>query len=161
MLSSNFNETINRSIASDQVFIFMNSIEGTPAYWEMVLFDILAMVKQLCVPKFFMTLSSADLKWNELVSIINKLDKLDLSRENIKNLRYQERCCFLNSNPVLVTKHFQYRVEFFFKEIIVAGPLGKTKYYAIRVEFEVRGLPHVHCFLWVVNAPVLTSNSKE
>ena len=49
---------------------------------------------------------------------------------------------------------FQHWVEVFFKEIIVDGPLGKTKYYAIGVEFQVRRSPHVHCFLWVANAPV-------
>ena len=37
----------------------------------------------------------------------------------------------------------------------------KTKYYAIHIEFQVCGSLHVHCFLWVVNAPVLTSNNKE
>ena len=72
-----------------------------------------------------MTLSSADLKWNELVSIVNKLHKLDLSEDNIKNLSYQDRCRLLNSNPVLVAKHFLYRVEVFFKEIIVDDPLEK------------------------------------
>ena len=49
----------------------------------------------------------------------------------------------------------------FFKEIVVDSPLGKTKYYATRVEFQVRGSPHVHCFLWVANAPVLTLKNKE
>ena len=49
----------------------------------------------------------------------------------------------------------------FFKEIVVDSPLGKTKYYAISVEFQVRGSPHVHCFLWVANAPVLTLKNKE
>ena len=161
MLSSNINEKIKEFITSDQAFTFMNSIKGTPAYWKKLLFDVLAMVKQLGVPTFFMTLSSADLKWNELVSIINELHKLDLSEENIKNLSYQDRCRLLNSNQVLVTKHSQYGVKVFFNEIIVDGPLGKTKYYAIRVEFQVCGSPHAHCFLWVVNAPVLTSNNKE
>ena len=108
-----------------------------------------------------MTLSSADLKWNELVYIINKLHKLDMPEEDIRNLTYHDRCRLLNSNPVLVARHFQYRVEVFFKEIVVDGPLGKTKYYAICVEFQVRGSPQVHCFLWVANAPVLTSNNKE
>ena len=50
----------------------------------------------------------------------------------------------LNNNPVLVAKHFQYKVELFFKEIIVDGPLGKTKNYAIHIEFQERGSPHVH-----------------
>ena len=66
MLSSNFNKKVKEFIASDQAFTFMNSIKGTIAYWKKFLCYVLAMVKQLGVPAFFMTLSSADLKWNEL-----------------------------------------------------------------------------------------------
>ena len=161
MLSSNLNEKIEEFIASDQAVTFMNSIKGTLANWKNILFDVLAMVKQLDVPKCFTTLSSADLKWKGLVWIINKLHKLDLSKENIKNLIYQDRCRLLNRNSVLVAKYFQYRVDVFFKEITVDGPFGRTKNYTIQVEFQVRGSPQVHCFLWVVNAPVLTSNNKE
>ena len=43
MLSSNFKDKVKDFIASDQAFI--NGIKGTPAYWEKVLFDVLAMVK--------------------------------------------------------------------------------------------------------------------
>ena len=49
----------------------------------------------------------------------------------------------------------------FFKEIVVDGPFGKVKYYAIRVEFQILGSPHIHSFLWVLNAPVLTENNIE
>jgi len=38
--------------------------------------------------------------------------------------------------------------------------LGKTKYYAIRVKFQVRGSPHVHCFIWTENSPQLTTETK-
>ena len=76
-------------------------------------------------------------------------------------LKYQEQCKILNSNPVLVAWHFQYRVEVFFKEIVVDGPLGKTKYYAIPVEFQVRGSPHIHSFIWILKAPHLTKETKN
>ena len=33
------------------------------------------------------------------------------------------------------------------------GPLGKIEYYAIREEFQFLSLPHIHRFLWVLNAP--------
>ena len=154
MLSNNFSETIKSFIAKDEGFNFMNPIKGTPAYWKRFLFEVLAMVRQLGLPTYFMTLSCADLRWNELVSIISKLNGENLTDEQINNLTYFERCNYLNSNPVLLARHFQYRVEVFFKEIIVNGPLGKVKYYAIRVEFQVRGSPHIHSFLWVLNAPV-------
>ena len=61
----------------------------------------------------------------------------------------------LNQNAVLLARHFQYRVEMFFKVIVIDGPLGKAKYHAIRIEFQVRGSPHVHSFLWVHDAPIL------
>ena len=60
-----------------------------------------------------------------------------------------------------MARHFQYCVEVFFKEIILDDPLGKVKYFAIRVEFQFRGSPHIHSFLWVLNAPVLQKETKE
>ena len=72
---------------------------------------------------------------------------LDLSDDDIEALDYHERCKLLNKNPVIIAKHFQYRVETFFKEVIVAGALGKVKYHVIRVEFQVRGSPHIHSLL--------------
>ena len=65
----------------------------------------------------------------------------------------------LNNNRVLVARHFQYKVEVFFKEIIIDGPLGKTKYYAIRIKFQERGSPYVHSFIWILNAPTIQNEA--
>ena len=161
MFSSNFQDTVKSFIAKDEGYNFMNTIKGTPAYWKRFLLEVLGMVKQLGLPTFFITLSCADLRWNELVLIISKLNGETLSEEDIKNLSYYDRCKILNNNTVVMAKHFQYRVEVFFKEIILDGPLGKVKCYAIRVEFQFRGSPHIHSFLWVVNAPVLRKDTKD
>ena len=45
--------------------------------------------------------------------------------------------------------------------IILNGTLGKTNYYAIRVEFQVRGSPHVRSFIWILNSPKLTKSNIE
>ena len=58
-----------------------------------------------------------------------------------------DRFSFLNLNPVLLARHFQYRVEVFFQVIVLNGQLGKVKYHAIRVEFQVCDSPHIHSFL--------------
>ena len=44
----------------------------------------------------------------------------------------------------------------FFKIIVLDGLVGKTHYYTIRVEFQVRGNLHIHSFNWILNAPKLT-----
>ena len=54
-----------------------------------------------------------------------------------------------------MASHFQFQVEeiIFFKEIILDGPLGETKYFAIRTEFQERGSPHIYSITWISNAP--------
>ena len=48
----------------------------------------------------------------ELSCNINNLNNLRINEELIlKNLSHQERSNSLNNNPVLVTKHFQCKVE--------------------------------------------------
>ena len=47
----------------------MSTTKGTPAYWKKFLYEVLAMIKQLGLAKFFITLSYADFNWNELLSI--------------------------------------------------------------------------------------------
>ena len=64
MLSNNFSETVQALVAKGKAYRFMNSIRGTPADWKKFLHEILATVKQLGLPTFFLTLSCADLRWN-------------------------------------------------------------------------------------------------
>ena len=48
---------------------------------------------------------------------------------------------------------FSMKLKYFSKEIIFNGSLGKTKYYAKRIEFQERNSPHVHLFVWIFKAP--------
>ena len=67
----------------------------------------------------------------------------------------------MNKNPVLEARHFQYRVEIFFKVTVLDEPLGKTSYYAIHVEFQVRVSRHIHSFIWILNTPMLSKETKD
>ena len=100
-------------------------------------------------------MSCADLRWDKLISIIFKLNRVDISDEKVDEMSYHERCETLKKNLVLIARYFQYRVNMFFKIIVLDGPLGKTQYYAIRVEFQVSGSSNTRCFIWILNAPKL------
>ena len=69
----------------------------------------------------------------------------------------------LNANPVVVAKHFQHRVETFFSEVLLSNinPIGKISSYALRIEFQMRGSPHLHALIWTSDCPKLTSESKD
>ena len=118
-VNQNYKESVKRLLSSKNAYSFMSSVKGTPVYWKQFLFEVLAMVKQIGIRTYFLTLSCADLRWNELPYIINKLNNLCLSDEELENLCYQERTKLLNENSVLVARHFQYKVQVFFKELIL------------------------------------------
>ena len=84
-MSQNFSDTVKSFNANDEAYHFVNSIKGIPAYWKSFFHKALAMVKQLGIPAFFMTLSFADLHWNELISIIVKLNG-----ENLQEKKYEQ-----------------------------------------------------------------------
>ena len=51
----------------------------------------------------------------------------------------------------LITRLFEARVKSFVKHILMGG--GKNKipfqYYSYRVEFQARGMPHIHGVAWI------------
>ena len=86
---------------------------------------------------------------------------MNLTDEEIRNLTYKQRTKLLNDNPVLVARHFQYKVQVFFKETVLDGPLEKTKYYALRIEFQEKGSPDVHAFVWIFDAPRISDETDS
>ena len=155
--------TLNHLIFSDQAYYFMKNIPGSPAYWKTFLFDVVAMIKQLGPPTWWMTFSCADLRWNEIYRILSKLKGQEISDTEIANMTYDEKCKMLNSNPVVVAKHFQYHVECLFRDVLLGSgdPVGKVLYDAIRIKFQFRGSPSAHCFIWIKDCPILNEDNIE
>ena len=150
-------------IFSDQAYLFMKNIPGSASYWKRFMYEVIAMIKQLGPPSWWMTLSCADLRWNEIHKILSKLKCREMTDDEIAAMSYDEKCKMLNSNPVVIAKHFQFRLERLFKDLILSAsnPVGKVQYYAIRIEFQFRGPPHAHCFIWVKDFPLLTEETTD
>ena len=133
-------QSLHNLICQDQAYLFLRHIPGTPPYWQKFMYEVVAMVKQLGIPSWFMTLSCADLRWPELFQLIARTQGKNINDEQVDALSYTERCAMLNLNPVVVAKHFQYRVETFFTDVLLstANPIGKIVYYALRIEWAFR-----------------------
>jgi len=61
---------------------------GTPPYWQKFMYEVVAMVKQLRIPTWFMTLSCADLRWPELFQIIARTRGMNMSDQEVNALSY-------------------------------------------------------------------------
>lgn len=105
------------------------------------------MVRQLGTPTWFFTLSAADLKWPDLIrTIAQQYGVIYKTDEEIAKLSFEDRSNWIKRNPVTAARHFQYRLNTFFNNVLksTANPLGEISDYAIRIEFQARGSPHAH-----------------
>ena len=65
-------EKMKDFIKNDQAFSFLKNVRGSPAYYQRTFYDLLAMIRQLGVPTWFLTLSAADMKWPDVIQTIAK-----------------------------------------------------------------------------------------
>uniref|UniRef100_UPI00358EA4AB uncharacterized protein n=1 Tax=Myxine glutinosa TaxID=7769 RepID=UPI00358EA4AB len=153
-------DSLRRILKCDDGYKFLKPVRGTPAYWNSAEKDLLAMVRQLGNATWFCSFSAGDMRWPEIVVSIRKQEGHS-GRSDCMD--WPDKCALLRKNPVTVARMFDYRFRLFLKEVIMspANPIGKIKDYFYRVEFQQRGSPHIHCLLWVEDAPKLDEASDE
>ncbi|XP_065926121.1 uncharacterized protein [Magallana gigas] len=151
---------LSKLLRNDEALRFMQPIRGTPAYWSTTQKDLFAMLRQLGIPTWFCSFSAAEFRWNDIVGCI--LHHEDDNRSP-SDLDWSEKSEILRRNPVTVARMFEHRFHLFQREVILspANPIGNVVDYFVRVEFQQRGSPHMHCLYWVEDAPKLGEDSEE
>ena len=124
------------------------------------------MVKQLGPFHVFFTFSCGEMRFTEIFLSIfirqgykveipedwNGEDDKDIMVEGIDLWTYvnevmsQNKHELFNNYVALITRHFDARVKSLVKNIIMGGGKDKVpfKYWSYRVEFQARGMPHIH-----------------
>ncbi|XP_063436424.1 uncharacterized protein LOC134717858 [Mytilus trossulus] len=153
-------DTLHGLFRKDEAIKFMKPVRGTPPYWQAEQKNIFAMIRQLGIPTFFASFSSADFRWKEIVETILK-QQGDIRK--FDELTWDEKCKVLCSNPVTPARMFDRRFKRFLKDVIMsdAQPIGHVIDYFYRVEFQQRGSPHTHCLFWIEDAPKFNEDEDD
>ena len=156
-------EKLDKLINLNEGYKIFRTLRGSPPYWENVKKNLFAMIRQLGLPTFFLTLSAAEMRWIPLLKTLGKLiDKKNYSDDEITSLSWQKKSYLIRSDPVTVARYFDYRVHKFFQFLSSPlSPLGKLTEYFYRVEFQQRGSPHIHAMLWIEDAPQIEQDSDD
>lgn len=114
------------------------------------------MIRQLGLPTWFMSLSSADTRWLDLLKMLAYLDGKDSCKDQqIENMTWEQKIKLIQKDPVTCSRYFDNRVHEFINLVLKSPhmPLGEFLDYFYRVEFQQRGSPHIHMVVWVKNGP--------
>jgi len=102
------NSFIDSLVQHDDGFHILKGLRS--AHWEAEKKKVIAMTRQFGLPTFFITLSAAESKWNELLVILSLLlDSRDITEEEAAALSCSEKARLIRSDPVTCCRYFDYR----------------------------------------------------
>ena len=157
-------EYLDKLVNLDEGYYIFRQFRNSPAYLQSRKKDIFAMIRQLSLPTWFMSLSAADTRWTDLLKMLAKLNNgVSYTDKDIEELTWQEKTKLVQKDPVTCSRYFDHRVQEFLNIILKSNcePIGKLRDFFYRVEFQQRGSPHIHMLVWIDNAPSLEKNSAE
>ena len=146
----------------DEGYYIFRQLWNSPAYLETRKKDIFAMIRQLSLPTWFMSLSAADTRWTDLLRMLAKLnDGIKYSEKEI-DLTWQEKTKIFQKDPVTCSRFFDHRVQDFLNTFLKSNcePIGKLSDFFYRIEFQ-GGSPHIHMLVWIENAPNIRNKFRR
>ena len=155
---------LDKLVNLDEGYYIFRQLRNSPAYLETRKKYIFAMIRQLSLPTWFMSLSAADTRWTDLLKMLAKLnDGIEYSEKELEHLTWQEKTKLVQKDPVTCSRYFDHRVQEFLNTVLKSScePIGKLLDFFYRVEFQQRGSPHIHMLVWIENAPTLETHSEE
>jgi len=159
-------ESIRNLLEHDDGYAVFKNLRSSPSYWKQQTKKVLAMVRQLGKPAFFITLSAAETKWTELIQMLIKIHRNeDITEEEISNLSFEQVSMFIRSDPVTCMRNFEHRHRALRNQILkpeagIFAPYLLQDFFD-RLEFQMRGSPHDHGLYWIKGAPLYIEGQKE
>ncbi|XP_062566991.1 uncharacterized protein LOC134229291 [Saccostrea cucullata] len=144
-------------------YYIFRTLRNSPAYLSSKKKDVFAMIRQLGLPTWFISLSSADTRWQDLLKTLAMLDGKSMSQEELEAMSWNEKSKLVKQDPVTCARFFDNRVQLFINTVLKSphNPLGVVTDVFRRVEFQNRGSPHIHMLVWTSDAPKHKENSNE
>ena len=157
------------------MFSVLQKLKGSPKFWQTAKYELIAKVKQLGPFHIFFTFSCGEMRWSEVFLSLFKRKGLkieypenwdDLDEESnekilvdgvelwdyVNNMADSKHKLFKDYS-CLITRHFDARVKSFLKNILMApGRDIPFSHYSYRVEFQARGMPHIHGVAWITKS---------
>ncbi len=149
---------------SDHYAAFQN-IRGSPKYFQTARNELLARVAQLGPFQLFFTLSCAEMRWPEIIATLLKQNGHKVICTNEEELEYTvdgelldiflensdiTKHDLFKDNIVTVSRMFDHRVKKFVQHLLKSFDQHITvDYYNYRVEFQMRGMAHIHGVIWI------------
>ncbi|KAJ8049155.1 hypothetical protein HOLleu_01770 [Holothuria leucospilota] len=116
-------------IKLDEGYHIFRSLRNSPPYLNKRKKDLIAMIRQLGYPTYFVSLSAADTRWLDLIKVLGKLiDNKCYSDEELMDLDWSTKTRLIKADPVSCVRYFDHRLQVFITDVLKSNlhPIGKN-----------------------------------
>ena len=101
---------LDKLVKLDKGYYIFRQLRNSPAYSPAYLTarkkDIFAMIRQLSLPTWFLSLSAADTRWTDLLRMLAKLnDGIEYSEKEIDEMTWQKKTKLIQKEPVTYSRY--------------------------------------------------------
>lgn len=146
----------------------LRCIPNSASYWADRKKYLFAIMRQKGAPTAFMTLTANETGWMDLLQLLYRLKNngADISDELLTDMSYMHKAKLVNEDAVTCAIYFSKLLHCLLHTLQAKkrSPFGRYRVldYFRRIEFQDRGSPQAHIFLWLDNAPNnLLSNDAD
>jgi hypothetical protein len=108
--------TVNEITRLDEGHRIFRTIRSSPPYFEARRKYLFAMIRQLGLPAWFISLSAAETRWIDMLRTLGTLlDNNIYSDEEIENFTWIKKCDLIKADHVTCVRFFDHRIHTFFK----------------------------------------------
>lgn len=146
------NELKDEQLESNLISIFAK-LRNTDQFWRLPSNNVKCMTLHYGPATWFLTLSPSEWKWSDLGQYLRDMNP-DKEKLGISEL--------IAYDPVSTSRFMCIKFKAMIDFICSADhPIGEVIHYFWRLEYQTRGIQHMHCMIWIKDAPVLGKSPDE
>ena len=159
-------EGLESLIKHDEAYRVLDVDRSSPAFWEKKKKETMAMIRQYGPCSFFASFSAAEIYWDELLVVLQKVKTGDtnITENDVRNLTKIEKMTLVREDPVTTAWYYHHRFQALMSVCKhKLGPFGKhyITHYNYRKEAQHRGSLHTHAMFWVNDCPKFDANDPS
>ncbi|CAK1598246.1 unnamed protein product [Parnassius mnemosyne] len=129
-------------------------LRNSAQFWSKPRNNLHCMTRHYGPATWFVTVSPAEWLWQDLIDYVREINS-----PNFDNLSPNE---VINADPVSVSRFINNKFTAILDFISSSGqPLGKVLHYYWRLEYQGRGIQHLHMLIWIEGAPIMGINNND
>ncbi|XP_066585898.1 uncharacterized protein [Prorops nasuta] len=147
-------EKLNKEQLETNLNTIFARLRNTAQYWSIPRNMLRCMIFHYGPATWFLTPSPSEWLWTDMIEYLRHVNNPRAEKMSANEL--------IASDPVSVSRFIKNKFNAMIKFITSSDkPIGEVTHYFIRREYQGRDTQHIHCLIWIKDAPIIGKSKNQ